>query len=287
MQGHAVLGVDLPDGSRLGELCQSPVDLDQQCAVIGANSQGHVPVLAGDVLGDEPQRPPEPGVFVEVPGGEVRVQEGGVERCGRESIEQRFAARKPDQHVVLLGDGHRAGHDPDPPAAEIGQRADRGRVAWDHQAELGTRVGDAPGHRAGRAGIERLAEHHVAAALGQAVPGALGTGTPVELDRPAQAAAQPLGHGDIQPPGRPIRRFPGPRHRRRHCADDERLRPIVTAHSRRGQGHADEQRQTEPERRRHGRPRKLKPSIERGLHGFPSIDNDRFSSSHHLSIRVL
>ena len=52
---HAVLGIDLPELARLGELGQGPVDLDQELRIPGADRQGHVPVLAGHVLGHEPQ----------------------------------------------------------------------------------------------------------------------------------------------------------------------------------------------------------------------------------------
>ena len=91
-------------------------------------------------------------VLVQVPGGEVGVEERGVELRGREPVEQRLAGREPDDRVVLLREGHRAGHDPDPLAAEVGQRADcLRRVAGDDQPEPGAGVGDAPGHVAGRA----------------------------------------------------------------------------------------------------------------------------------------
>ena len=68
-------------------------------------------------------------MLVQVPGGEVGIQERGVERAGREAVQQLFARLEPDDRVVLLREGHRPGHDADPLAAEIGQRADARRAS--------------------------------------------------------------------------------------------------------------------------------------------------------------
>ena len=218
---HAGVGVDLPQFSRLGELGQGPVDLDQKLRILGPHRQGHVPALARHVLGHEPQL--EPGMLVQVPGGEVGVQERGVQPRGLEPIEQLFARLEAGDRVVLLREGHRAGHDPDPFAAEVGQGTDASRVARDHQPELGAGIGNAPGHVARRPGLMRLADDHVTTAVGQAMPGALGTGTPVEFDRPPQDAAHLLRHGHIEALRRSVRRFAGPRHRGRHGADGQNL----------------------------------------------------------------
>ena len=168
---HPEAGIDLSQLSRLGELGQRPVDLHQELCILGPHRQGHVPALARHVLGHEPQA--ELGMTVQVPGGEVGVQECGVEPAGLEAVQQLFARLEASHRVVLLRDGHRAGHDPDPLAAEIGQGTEPSRVARDHQTELGAGIGNAPGHVARRPGLVRLAEHHVAAAGGQAMPGAL------------------------------------------------------------------------------------------------------------------
>ena len=99
-----------------------------------------------------------------------------------------------------------------------------GRSRRDDQPEPGAGIGDAPGHAARRARVDRLAGDDVAAPLGQAMPGAIGAGAPVELDRPAQDPADPLGHGRVQAPRLAVGRLIGPRHRGRHAADDQCLR---------------------------------------------------------------
>ena len=76
-----MLGVDLSELARLGELSQGPVELDQELRVLGPDRQGHVPALARNVLGHEPQTA-ELRVLVQVPGREVGVEERGVQRRG-------------------------------------------------------------------------------------------------------------------------------------------------------------------------------------------------------------
>ena len=60
-------------------------------------------------------------VVVQGPGGEVGVEERGVEPRGLEAVEERLARLEPGDRVVLLREGDGAGHDPDPLAAEVGQ----------------------------------------------------------------------------------------------------------------------------------------------------------------------
>src|SRR5581483_4075699 len=152
----------------------------------------------GYELLDRPQG--ELRVLVQVPGGEVGVEEGGVQLRGGEAVEETLAGPEPDDRVVLLGEGDGAGDDPDPPPAEVIERADLGPVARYDQPEPGAGIGDALGDAARRARVDRLAGDDVAAALRQAMPGAVGTGAPVELDRSAQDPADSLGHGGIQAP---------------------------------------------------------------------------------------
>ena len=218
---HAELGVDLPELAGLGEPGQGPVDLHQELRILGPHGEGHVPALAGHVFGHEPQA--KLRVLVQVPGGEVRVEQGGVQPGAVEPVEHFLAGLEPSDRVVFLRDGDRPGHEPDPLPAEVGQGRDPSDVARDHQPESGPGIRDAPGDAARRPGVERLAGDDVAAALGQAMPGALGAAAPVELDRPAQGAAQPLGDGHVQAPGLAVR---GPLHPGRGSgdrADDQRL----------------------------------------------------------------
>ena len=86
---------------------------------------------------------------MQVPGGEVGIQKRGVERSGLESIQQCFARLEASHHVVVLREGHRAGHDPDPSCRE-GRPANGtpSDFARDHQAKLGAGIGNAPGRDA-------------------------------------------------------------------------------------------------------------------------------------------
>ena len=61
---------------------------------------------------------------MQIPGGEVGVQKRGVELPGLEPVQELFARFEAGHHVVLLREGHRAGHDPDPFAAKVGQGTD-------------------------------------------------------------------------------------------------------------------------------------------------------------------
>ena len=88
---------------------------------------------------------------MQVPGGEVGVQERGVEPAGLEAVQQLFARFEASHRVVLLRDGHRAGHDPDPFAAKVGQGMDA----------VASRAG--PPARTGRRHRERSRPHRAAA----------------------------------------------------------------------------------------------------------------------------
>ncbi len=85
-----MIGVDLSQLSRLGKLSQGSVDVQQQIAVLGAHSQGHVPALARHVVRHEPQR--KLRMLMEVPGGKIGVQERRIELRGFKAVEKLLRA---------------------------------------------------------------------------------------------------------------------------------------------------------------------------------------------------
>ena len=196
--------------SRLSKLGDGPIDLHQKLRVLGPHRQGHVPALARYVVRQQPQA--ELGMLVQIPGGEVGVQKRGVERCGLESVQELFARLEASDRVVVLRDGDRAGHDTNAFAAKVGEGLDALRFARDHQPELSAGIRNAPGYLARRSGFMRLADHEVAAAFGQAMPGTLGAGAPVKFDRPPQDPAHLLDHGHVETLGCSVRGFAGPGH---------------------------------------------------------------------------
>jgi hypothetical protein len=158
-----MFGVNPSELARLGELGQGPVDFHEELYVLGPYRQGHVPSFARSIPGHEPET--ELRVPMQVPGREVCVEERGVQLCGPESLEQLFTGLESRHRMVLLREGDRASHDPDPFRAKVGQGMNIARTPWDNEAELGQCVRNAPGNVARRPRVEGLADHDMASTL--------------------------------------------------------------------------------------------------------------------------
>ena len=166
--GTPYLGVDPSQLARLGELGQGPVDLHQELRVLGPDRQGHVPALAGHVLAHEPQ--PELGWPCRYQAAKSASRNAASSDAVAEPVEQLLARLEPRDDMVLLREGHRAGHDPDPfrrggrPGSEP-----RARLAGTTSPNWAAGIGNAPGHVARGPEPSGLADDDIAAAFGQAI----------------------------------------------------------------------------------------------------------------------
>src|SRR5262245_4101860 len=160
---------------------------------------------------------------VQVPGGEIRIDEGCVELVCGESIEDLFARLVTDDSVLRVRQGHRPADNADPFSDQVGEGTNALCVTRHYQAELSPGIRHAPGDVLGRSLVERMAEDDIAALFAQTIARAEGTGAPVDLERPAEFLAHQPGHGDIESLRRAVCRLARPRHGRWLGAEGQRL----------------------------------------------------------------
>src|SRR5262245_12846139 len=109
-------------------------------------------------------------MFVQVPGGVVRVEECGIELFALKAVQDLCTRLEGRNGVVLLEQRHRTGDNANSFSTQVAKAADSLCLLAYHQAKSAAGVGHTPGQLVRRAGTVRLAQNHVAPVGSQAAP---------------------------------------------------------------------------------------------------------------------
>ena len=161
---------------------------------------------------------------MQVPGREIGVEERGVQLCGPETLEQLLTGLESRDRVVLLRERDRASHDPDPFAAQVGQRVNDCAHALGRRGRTGRLRRERSRQRraAGRSRRVGRSRHRIDLPADNASYTRRWHTSETRRSAPGHGPHR-CGHGDIEPPWRTIRRLSGPRHRGRDGTDGQDL----------------------------------------------------------------